>query len=41
MWILGHTRDRDIINEMILTNYVGEVTFSDGKGIRSTNPVTP
>jgi len=41
MWILGHTRDRDTVKEMILTNYVGEVTFSDGKGIRGTSPVTP
>ncbi|MCK4484740.1 MAG: asparaginase [Candidatus Thorarchaeota archaeon] len=41
MWILGHTRDPDIVKEMILTNYVGEVTLSNGKTIRSKNPVTP
>ncbi|MCK4280372.1 MAG: hypothetical protein KAW94_07320 [Candidatus Thorarchaeota archaeon] len=41
MWIMGHTRNPDIIKKMILTNYVGEVTFSDGTGVRGTNPATP
>ena len=41
MWILGHTRERDIVKEMIRTNYVGEVTLSDGKTIRGTSPNNP
>ena len=41
MWILGHTRDRDTVKEMILTNYVGEVTPSDGNGIRGASSVSP
>ncbi len=41
MWIMGHTRNPDIIKKMILTNYIGEVTFSNGTGVRGTSPATP
>jgi glutamyl-tRNA(Gln) amidotransferase subunit D len=41
MWVLGHTRDRYVVKEMMLTNYVGEITFSDSVGIRSTSHETP
>ncbi len=41
MWILGHTRERDVVKEMILTNYVSEVTLSDSKTIRGTSPMNP
>ena len=32
MWVLGHTKDSDTVIEMMMTNYAGEITFSDEVG---------
>jgi L-asparaginase type I len=33
MWILGHTKDKNQVQEMMHTNYAGEITFSDTVGL--------
>ena len=36
MWVLGHTDRHDEIRNMMLTNYVGEISFSGGVGLYGT-----
>lgn len=36
MWVLGHTKDLEEIEEMMTTNYVGEISFSGAVGLRGT-----
>lgn len=36
MWVLGHTNDLNEIEEMMITNYVGEISFSGAVGLRGT-----
>jgi glutamyl-tRNA(Gln) amidotransferase subunit D len=33
MWVLGHTKDLNEIEEMMTTNYVGEISFSGAVGL--------
>ncbi len=36
MWILGHTKNKESVREMMLTNYSGEITFSSTVGLRGS-----